>query len=115
MKKLVIVLLSLAVSLSAADYSGAWKGKGGQESAKYGSIPMTAQMTLQQAGSALTGTLRIGNGPVLSIASGSVSGTTLTFAVGTAGTGTLSQVGTQLQGRITSNRGEILDIVFSKQ
>jgi len=114
MKKLIVVLLSLAASLAAADCSGIWSGKGGIESAKYGSVPQTAQMTLLQAGSSVTGTLKIGNGSIMKIASGAVSGSTVTFAVG-RGTGTLTQSGAQLSGRLTSSQGQILDIVFTKQ
>jgi diacylglycerol kinase family enzyme len=112
MKKLLVVLLSLAASLLAADYSGIWNGKGGIESAKYGSVPQTAQLTLLQAGSSVSGTLKIGNGAIMKIASGAVSGSTITFAVG-GGTGTLTQSGAQLKGRLTSSKGEILDIVFT--
>jgi|ERR1035441_3391796 hypothetical protein len=115
MKKLVVVLLSLAACLTAADFSGIWNGKGGIESAKYGSVPQTAQMTIVQAGSSFSGTLKIGNGPIAKIASGTVSGSTVTFAVGNGGTGTLTQSGAQLTGKLTSTRGEILDIVFTKQ
>jgi hypothetical protein len=115
MKKLVVVLLSLAALLTAADYSGIWNGKGGIESAKYGSIPQTAQITLLQAGSAASGTLKLGNGPILKITSGTISGSTITFAVDNGTTGTLTQSGSQLQGRLTSSEGEILDIVFTKQ
>jgi hypothetical protein len=114
MKKLVVVLLSLAASLTAADFSGIWNGKGGIESAKYGSVPQTAQMTLLQAGSSVSGTLKIGNGPIQKIASGTVSGSTITFAV-SGGTATLTQSGGQLQGKLTSSRGQILDVVFTKQ
>jgi hypothetical protein len=115
MKKLVVVLLSLAASLAAADYSGTWNGKGGQESAKYGLVPQTAQMTLLQSGSSVSGTMKIGNGQIMKIASGAVSGSTITFAVGAGGTGTLTQSGAQLQGKLTSSKGEILDMVFTKQ
>jgi len=113
MKKLMVVLLSLAASLAAADCSGIWNGKGGIESTKYGSVPQTAQMTLLQAGSSVSGTLKIGNGPIMKIASGTVSGSTITFVVG-GGTATLTQSGAQLQGRLTSSKGDILDIVFTK-
>ena len=113
MKKLMVVLLSLAASLAAADCSGIWNGKGGIESTKYGSVPQTAQMTLLQAGSSVSGTLKIGNGPIMRIASGTVSGSTITFAVG-GGSATLTQSGAQLQGRLTSSKGDILDIVFTK-
>src|SRR5271157_1745338 len=115
MKKLIVVLLSVAASLAAADCSGIWNGKGGIEDAKYGSVPMTAQMTLLQAGSSVSGTLKMGNGPIMQIASGNVSGSTITFAVGTGGTATLTQSGTQLKGRLTSSKGQILDIVFTKK
>jgi len=114
MKKLVVLLLSLTTFLAAANYSGIWNGKGGIESAKYGSIPQTAQMTLLQAGSSVSGTLKIGNGRPMQLSAGAVSGSTITFAV-SGGTGTLTQNGAQLQGKLTSSRGEILDIVFTKQ
>ena len=115
MKKLIVVLLSMVASLAAADCSGVWAGKGGIESAKYGSVPQTAQMTLLQAGTSVTGTLKIGNGKVMQISSGNVSSLTITFAVG-AGTGTLSIMnGAQLAGKLTSPKGEILDLVFTRQ
>ncbi len=113
MKKLIVVLLSLAASLTAADYSGIWNGKGGIEDPKYGSVPMTAQITLLQAGTSVSGTLKIGKGPLIPITSGTVSGSTITFAVG-SGTGTLTQNGAQLQGRLTSGTGRIFDVAFAQ-
>ena len=114
MTKVIVVLLALAASLAAADYSGIWNGKGGIESPKYGSIPQTAQMTLLQAGSSVSGTLKFGNGPIMKITNGAVSGTTVTFAVN-GGTGTLTQSGAQLTGKLTSSQGDVLDIVFTKR
>jgi hypothetical protein len=116
MKKLVVVLLSLASFLTAqsSSVSGIWNGKGGIEDPKYGSVPMTAQMTLQQAGSSLSGTLKIGNGKIMQLSSGAVSGNTITFAVG-SGTGSLTQNGAQLTGRLTSSTGKIFDVVFAQQ
>jgi len=113
MKRMMIAMFVLAASLAAADYSGIWNGKGGIESAKYGSVPQTAQMTLLQAGSSLSGTLKIGNGPIMTITAGSVSGNAITFAV-TGGTASLTATGSQLQGKLTSSQGQILDIVFTK-
>ena len=113
MKKLLIVLLSLTAFLAAADYSGIWYGKGGIESAKYGSVPQTAVMTLLQAGTSVSGTLQIGNGPILKISSGTVTGSNITFAV-PGNTANLTQNGVQLQGKLTSSKGDILDIVFTK-
>lgn len=113
MKKFALVMLALAASLQAADYSGIWNGKGGYPDPKYGSVPDTAQLTLLQAGSSLTGTLKIGNGKVIPITSGHVSGSTITFVV-SGGTGTLTQNGARLQGRLTSSTGKIFDIVFTK-
>ena len=115
MKRLVVLLLSLTAFLAAADYSGIWNGKGGIESAKYGSVPQTAQMTLLQAGSSASGTLKLGNGPLWKITSGTVSGSTITFALDNGSTASLTQSSSQLQGKITSSKGEILDIVFTKQ
>ena len=115
MKKLVVLLLSLTTFLAAADYSGIWNGKGGIESAKYGSVPQTAQMTLLHAGSTVSGTLKLGNGAVWKITSGSVSGSAITFALDNGSTRSLAQSSSQLQGKITSSKGAILDIVFTKQ
>jgi tetrahydromethanopterin S-methyltransferase subunit A len=115
MKKLVIVAFAFAASLAAqANYSGIYKGVGGMESVKYGSVPATAQMTLLQAGSSISGTLKLGNGTVMKLTSGSISGSQITFAV-VGGTGSLVVKGTQLQGKLTSSKGQILDIVFTKQ
>jgi len=115
MKKLVVLLLSLTTFLAAADYSGIWNGKGGIESAKYGSVPQTAQMTLLHSGSSVSGTLKLGNGKVWKITSGSASGATITFALDNGSTASLVQNSSQLQGKITSSKGEVLDVVFTKQ
>jgi hypothetical protein len=115
MKKLIVLLLSLAAFLAAqTSYSGIWNGKGGIESAKYGSVPQVAQLTLLQAGSSVSGTIKFGNGKPLPISNGAVSGSTITFAVG-PGTGTLTRSGVQLVGRLTSSKGEIFDVVFTQQ
>jgi len=72
-------------------------------------------LTLLQAGTSVTGTLKIGNGKVMQISSGNVSSLTITFAVG-AGAGTLSIMnGAQLAGKLTSPKGEIFDMVFTRQ
>ena len=114
MKKSAIIMFVFAASLAAADSSGIWNGKGGIEDAKYGSVPQTAQMTLLQAGSSVSGTLQIGNGKPMPISAGTVSGNQITFVV-TGGTGRLTQNGAQLSGKLTSGTGEVFDIVFSKQ
>ena len=118
MKKLIVLLLILTPCLAtAADLSGIWNGKGGKEDPKYGSVPVTVQMTLLQAGSSVTGTIKMGNGPIIKIPSGTVSGNTVKFAVrnGTSGTGSGSFTlnGSKLSGRLTSSRGDIFDIVFT--
>ncbi len=114
MKKLALVMLALTVSLQAStDFSGIWNGKGGYQDAKYGSVPATAQLTLLQSGSSIKGTLKIGNSKPIEITSGSVSGSEITFVV-KGGTGTLTQNGSKLQGKLTSSKGKILDIVFTK-
>jgi hypothetical protein len=115
MQKIVILALAFAASLAAADYSGIWNGKGGIESAKYGSVPWTSQLTLLQAGSSVSGTLKMGNGKPTALTTGSVSGSQITFAIGTGSTASLTQNGTQLQGKITSSTGDIYDVVFTKQ
>jgi hypothetical protein len=114
MKKLAIVAFAFAASLAAADYSGTYDGKGGFEDPKYGSVPSTAQMTLIQSGSSVSGTLKIGNGAIIVLSNGVVSGSQITFAAGKGGTGSLTVNGAQLQGRLTSSTGKILDIVFTK-
>jgi citrate lyase synthetase len=111
------MMLTLAAAFAATDYSGIWNGKGGKEDAKYGKVPATAQMTLLQAGTSLKGTLKFGNNKPVAIASGTVSGSQLTIVVVNNGkqiTGSLSQVGTQLSGKMTSSNGQIYDFVFTK-
>jgi hypothetical protein len=118
MKKLIVLLLVLTPYLAAAaDLSGVWAGKGGKEDPKYGSVPVKVQMTLLQAGSSVTGTIKMDNGPILVIPSGNVSGNSISFAVGNGtngrGTGTFTWNGSNLSGRLTSSRGEIVDVVFT--
>lgn len=114
--KLAIAMLVLAGSLMAQDYSGIWNGKGGQVDAKYGTVPVTAQLTLLQAGTSLQGTFKAGGLKPVAIASGSVSGTQVVFVVG-AGvvTARLTQNGSQLAGTMTSGSGDVVNIVFTKQ
>ena len=115
MKKLIVVLLlTLTPYLVAADLSGVWNGKGGKEDAKYGKVPVTVQMTLLQAGSAVSGTIKMGNGPIVKIPSGNVSGNSVKFAVGDgSGSGSFTWNGSNLSGRLTSSRGDIYDVVFT--
>ena len=113
MKKLAITILFFAASLAAADYSGIWNGTGGIESVKYGSVPQTAQMTLLQTGSSVSGTLKLGNAAPEKITSGTVSGNSITFAAGSAFTANLTQNGSQLVGKVTTSRGEVIDLVFT--
>ena len=117
MKKLGIMMLLFAASLLAQDYSGVWNGKGGKEDARYGLVPRTAQMTLLQAGTSLTGSLKIGTGAPMHITSGTVSGSQLTFTIinGSAQiTGNLSQSGAQLSGKMTASTGATFDFVFTQ-
>ena len=118
MKKTAIALLLFA-SLAAADVSGIWNGQGGKEDPRYGSVPMTAQITLEQAGSSVWGTLRFGNGNVMSISSGAVSGSQVTFVVkgyqGAQITGSFTQNGNQLSGKMTASNGQTYDFVFTQQ
>lgn len=117
MKKLVIVMLALAASL-AADYSGIWNGKGTIQSARYaGGVPYTVQITLLQAGSSLTGTMRVGKNPSVPITTGTVSGTSIIFAAGATGsqvTAHLSANGNQLTGTMTLTDGEVFTVAFTK-
>ena len=114
MKRLLTILLALAATLAAADYSGIWNGTGGIESVKYGSIPMTAQMTLSPSGSSYTGTLKLGNADPVTITSVSVSGSSINIAAGNAFTASLTQNGTQLSGKVVTSRGEVMDVVFTQ-
>jgi len=116
MKKLAIMLFGLAASLAAADYSGVWNGQGAMPSARYGSVPYSAQVTLLQAGTKLQGTFKTGNGSPVPITSGAVAGSQVTFAVGNgAVTAVLTQSGNQLVGKMTSSAGGVVNFVFTKQ
>ncbi|MGB6946985.1 MAG: hypothetical protein WBE37_31600 [Bryobacteraceae bacterium] len=116
MKKLSLMILLFSASLVAQDFSGIWNGKGGIESTKYGVVPQTAQMTLLQAGSTLQGTFKLGNSKPIAISSGSVSGTQLNLIVGQGlASGTLTQNGGELTGKMTSSSGQVMDFVFTKQ
>lgn len=116
MKKLAIMMLMLAASLAAQDYSGIWNGNGGKQDPKYGLVPRTAQMTILQAGTSFTGTLKIGASAPMTITSGTVTGTQLTFAIVSGAaqiTGSLSQNGAQLSGTMTASNGSVFDFVFT--
>jgi hypothetical protein len=118
MKKLAIMMLVGAASLAAADFSGIWSGKGGKEDPRYGSVPATAQMTLLQAGTSLSGSLKLANGKPTKISSGSVSGNQVTVVLTSPGgqvTGRLTQTGAQLTGKMTSSNGEVYNFVFTKE
>ena len=64
MKKFAFITLAFAASLVAADVTGAYAGKGSIESTKYGGVPYTAQLTLLQDGSSVSGTLKMGGAKV---------------------------------------------------
>jgi len=116
MKKLAILILAGAASLMAADCSGIWNGTGSIPSQKYGQIPLTAQLTLIQDGANVSGTFKSGNGKVSPLTAGAVSGTQVKFAVGGGRmTAVLNEVGGQLVGTMTSSRGEVVNLVFTKQ
>jgi len=119
MKRLAFVMLVLAASLWAADYSGIWNGNGAIRSTKYpNGVPQTVQMTLLQDGSSLAGTFKVGSMAPMKISSGSVTGTQVAFAIqGTNGqiTASLAANGSQLSGTMTLTDGEIYDVVFTKQ
>jgi hypothetical protein len=118
MKKLAIMMFTLAASLAAQDLSGIWNGKGGKEDTKYGVVPATAQMTVLQAGTSFHGTLKMSTGKVLPITGGTSSGGKLTFAIVNGNqqiTGNLSLSGSQLVGKMTASNGRIFDFVFTKQ
>src|SRR5262249_40076869 len=111
MKKLAVaILITFAASFAADDYSGVWNGKGGKEDARYGLVPRTAQMTILQAGTSFTGTLKLGaSAAPMKITTGTVSGSQLTFAIVSGNariTGSFSKNGTQLSGKMTASSGE---------
>jgi len=117
MKKLAIVLLAFAASLAGqANYSGIWNGKGGVVSAQYNSVPVTAQVTLIQSGTSLQGTFKAGNGKPVPL-TGSISGNQVVFSVGQgAVTANLTaQTARQLTGTMTSNGGQVANMVFTLQ
>jgi len=117
MKRLAIVMLAFAGSLAAqANYSGIWNGTGGVVSQKYTSVPVTAQMTLIQAGTALQGTFKAGNGKPVPL-TGSVSGdkVVLSVANGAVTANLTAQTPSQLVGTMTSNGGQIANMVFVPQ
>ena len=117
MTKTAIALLFFAGSLFA-DCSGIWNGKGGKEDPRYGLVPMVAQMTLTQAGSSVSGTLKLGNGSVMKISSGNVSGNQVTFVITSQGgqiTGNFTQSGAQLTGKMTASNGDTYDFTFAQQ
>jgi hypothetical protein len=118
MKRIVIVMFAFAACLAAqtAQVSGIWNGTGGVADSKYGSVPVTAQLTLIQAGNSLQGTFKAGNGkPVaLDAGSGAVSGNQIVFSVGNGGvTANLTQNGNQLTGTMTSSSGQVANMVFT--
>lgn len=119
MKKIAILWLGLAiVALAKSDLSGIWDGKGGRQTEKYGSIAATAQLTLLQAGDSVKGTLKIGNGTVMTITSGVVSGSAIRFNVGTEKEGILGSVeltrdGSTLRGQVSMYDGRVFDMVFT--
>ena len=118
MRKAFAIAILLAGCLSAADFSGTWNGRGGQQSQKYGLVPHTAQMTIVQSGSTFTGSLKVDNGKVMKIGSGSVSGTNVIFVLSNAAsqiTANLAQSGAQLVGKMTSSAGVTYSFVFTKK
>jgi hypothetical protein len=119
MKKLAIMMFTLAASLAAQDLSGIWNGKGGKEDPKYGTVPQTAQMTVLQAGTSFHGTLKLGaGGAIMPITNGTSSGGKMTFTIVTGKsqiTGNLGLSGSQLSGKMTASNGSTFDFVFTKQ
>ena len=119
MKKLLFVILAAAVSLSAADYSGVYVGKGAEPSARYGGgVPHTVQMTLRQVGNALQGTVQLDKGPICNITSGSVSGNSINIVVGSntfRATGQLAVDGNTLTGTMTSTSGMQVTVALVKK
>jgi hypothetical protein len=119
MKKSIVMMVALASSMFAADFSGIWNGKGAIASGsnKYVNVPMTAQMTLLQAGTSLKGTLKVGNAKakVTPITSGTAAAQITLVAGGSTGTFTPNAAGNQLTGTITSSNGHVATFVFTKQ
>jgi len=119
MKKTLLTMLAFAASLMAQDYSGTYNGKAMQQSEKYaGGVPYALQMTVLQAGQTFTGTFKIGTSKPVPIVSGTVSGSSLTFAmVGNnkmQSTAQLSATGNELTGRITMSTGAVYTVALQK-
>jgi hypothetical protein len=57
----------------------------------------------------------MGGAKLLPITSGMISGSQITFAVGQNETGVLNINGAVLTGKLTSSKGDIYDVVFTKQ
>lgn len=117
MKKLAIAVLFLAATLSAADYSGIWNGKGGLQDAKYGVLPQNVQVTLLQAGNKVSGTIKFNNEAPVKFTSGTVNGNQITVIatrMGAQMTGVLTASGGQLQGRLTTSTAEVYTFAFTK-
>lgn len=121
MKRLVMTMLVFAAFLAAAgpDYSGIWQGKGAIESTKYpGGIPVAVQLTLMQAGTSVTGMVKVGNMAARYISTGSVIGNQVTFAIqSTSGrvTARLAENAGLLKGSMTLTDGEVYDVVFTRK
>jgi hypothetical protein len=117
MKKLAIMMLALSASLLAADYSGIYSGKGVIQSSRYpGGVPYTMQLTLVQAGTSLTGTMKIANGTPLAI-SGTISGASISFATAGASqqsTAILTANGSVLTGSMTRSTGQVYQLALNK-
>lgn len=116
MKKLVLCVLALALSLSAADVSGKWAGKAAQSDQKYGQIFSTTSLELKQSGSAVSGTLVLSNMsyPI----TGTNDGSTLKFSLKagkTLVTGTFTPSANGLSGRYSTDSGQVYTVQLAKQ
>jgi hypothetical protein len=118
MKKLAFLALLIAGSLTAADYSGAWKGNGTIPDNKYGSIPKTFNMNLAQNGAVIGGVVRFANDTPIHIDTGTVSGNQINLALHVQGnqiTVQLTDAGNgQLTGRITTSTGSVYTVTFTR-
>jgi len=119
MKKLATLVLLLAGGLSAAtDFSGIWNGSGSTPDPKYGSVPVNMQMTLLQAGTSLSGTVKVNNANPMKITSGSVSGSNASIVIVSNGnqqtTIQLTLNDPNLTGRVTTSTGKVYTIALKK-
>jgi hypothetical protein len=85
MKSLLLTMLALSLSLSAADFTGKWAGTYSIVTSDGDTQTGNVTLILTQTGSDLTGTVGTDTGEVMKIANGHVEGDVVTFESHTDG------------------------------